>query len=108
LGHLVSIDCHFEHTIKILVYSAYAIINTTLKALQCTKNKKIMQGFTIIEVLIVLAIAGLILLLVFFSRTFAQENSRNFARQHDTASIAAATSNLMSNNPGLLPEQVTE
>jgi len=60
------------------------------------KNKKIMQGFTIIEVLIVLAIAGLILLLVFFSRTFGSgEIPRNFLpRQHDTASIAAASPNL--------------
>lgn len=67
------------------------------------KNQK---GFTIIEVLIVLAIAGLILLIVFLAVPALQRNSRNTQRRSDIAGIQAATANFASNNNGSLPTQI--
>jgi len=49
-----------------------------------TKQQK---GFTIIEVLIVLAIAGLIILIVFLAVPSLQRNSRNTRRKNDAARI---------------------
>ena len=45
--------------------------------------KKRNQGFTIIEVMIVLAIAGLIMLIVFLAVPALQRNQRNTARKQD-------------------------
>src|SRR4030095_14053868 len=57
-------------------------------------------GFTIIEVLIVLAIAGLIMLIVFLAVPALQRNSRNNARNNDAAKIAAAITECLSNRNG--------
>ncbi len=62
------------------------------------KNKT--EGFTIIEVLIVLAIAGLILLVVFLAVPALQRNSRNTQRNSDASRVAAAVNNWVSNNNG--------
>jgi prepilin-type N-terminal cleavage/methylation domain-containing protein len=64
------------------------------------KNEK---GFTIIEVLIVLAIAGMIMLVVFLAVPALQRNSRNTQRKADVAGILAAYNDYMSNNAGQLP-----
>jgi prepilin-type N-terminal cleavage/methylation domain-containing protein len=45
--------------------------------------KKRNEGFTIIEVMIVLAIAGLIMLVVFLAVPALQRNSRNTQRNND-------------------------
>ncbi len=65
--------------------------------------KKRTEGFTIIEVLIVLAIAGLILLIVFLAVPALQRNTRNTGRKEDASRIATAVSNFVSNNGGNLP-----
>jgi len=65
--------------------------------------KKDNKGFTIIEVMIVLAIAGLILLIVFLAVPALQRNSRNTSRKSDAAAILAAISEYESNNNGALP-----
>lgn len=65
--------------------------------------KKNQKGFTIIEVLIVLAIAGLIMLIVFLAVPGLQRSSRNNGRKNDASHIAAAISNYMSNNNGVAP-----
>jgi prepilin-type N-terminal cleavage/methylation domain-containing protein len=65
------------------------------------------KGFTIIEVLIVLAIAGLILLIVFLAVPALQRNSRNTQRKNDVASILGAVTEFMNNNNGTLPTAVT-
>src|SRR6266567_4574959 len=67
------------------------------------KLKERNQGFTIIEVLIVLAIAGLIMLIVFLAVPALQRNSRNTSRKNDTARIATAIGNFVSNNNGTAP-----
>ena len=66
------------------------------------KSKK-GQGFTIIEVLIVLAIAGLILLVVFLAVPALQRNSRNTQRKDDVARVGSAIQEFTNNNNGTLP-----
>lgn len=69
------------------------------------RNRK-EQGFTIIEVLIVLAIAGLILLVVFLAVPALQRNARNTSRKEDVASIMGGISEFVNNNNGNLPGQL--
>ena len=61
------------------------------------------EGFTIIEVMIVLAIAGLILLIVFLAVPALQRNTRNTQRKNDASRLGAAASNYVSNQNGSLP-----
>ncbi len=63
------------------------------------KNRK-QEGFTIIEVLIVLAIAGLIMLIVFLAVPALQRNSRNSQRTNDASRISAAVTECLNNNNG--------
>ncbi len=58
------------------------------------------KGFTIIEVLIVLAIVGLIMLIVFLAVPALQRNSRNTQYKNDSASLLAATTEFSNNNNG--------
>jgi prepilin-type N-terminal cleavage/methylation domain-containing protein len=60
-------------------------------------------GFTIIEVLIVLAIAGLIMLVVFLAVPALQRNSRNTQRKNDVSGLLGAVSEYVNNNGGALP-----
>jgi prepilin-type N-terminal cleavage/methylation domain-containing protein len=66
-------------------------------------KQKRQEGFTIIEVLIVLAIAALILLIVFLAVPSLQRNARNTQRKSDIANLASAMSNFEGNNSGALP-----
>ncbi|MDZ7786540.1 MAG: type II secretion system protein [Candidatus Saccharibacteria bacterium] len=61
------------------------------------------DGFTIIEVLIVLAIAGLIMLIVFLAVPALQRNSRNTQRRNDVSAVLGAFSEYTNNNRGELP-----
>ena len=61
------------------------------------------KGFTIIEVLIVLAIAGLIMLVVFLAVPALQRNQRNTARKNDVGRLGGAAAEFVSNNNGTLP-----
>lgn len=58
------------------------------------------EGFTIIEVLIVLAIAGLIMLIVFLAVPALQRNQRNNARNSDASRITAAITECLANRNG--------
>ncbi len=66
------------------------------------KIKKRNEGFTIIEVLIVLAIAGLIMLIVFLAVPALQRNSRNTQRRNDAGRITTALNEWVTNNNGVL------
>lgn len=57
-------------------------------------------GFTIIEVMIVLAIAGTILGIVFLAVPTLQRNSRNTQRNGDAYKILTAVNECMTNNNG--------
>lgn len=62
------------------------------------------EGFTIIEVLIVLAIAGLIMLIVFLAVPALQRNARNTQRSNDVSRMAAAVNECLNNNNGLVAQ----
>lgn len=64
------------------------------------KNRN--EGFTIIEVLIVLAIAGLILLVVFLAVPALQRNSRNTQRRSDVSRVLGSAQEVLNNNNGAL------
>jgi prepilin-type N-terminal cleavage/methylation domain-containing protein len=79
-----------------------------LNQLQKTKQQKSDKGFTIIEVMIVLAIAGLILLIVFLAVPALQRNSRNTQRKNDVSALIGAVNEYTSNNSGTLPTTATQ
>ena len=66
-------------------------------------QKKHPKGFTIIEVLIVLAVAGLVMLIVFLAVPALQRNSRNTQMRSDAASVLAGGNEFITNNNGSLP-----
>ena len=72
-----------------------------LKKLQAAKQSE--KGFTIIEVMIVLAIAGLIILIVFLAVPALQRNSRNTQRKNDVQVTLGAISTYTTNNNGAAP-----
>ena len=65
-----------------------------------TKNKK---GFTIIEVVLVLAIAGLIFLMVFIALPALQRSQRNTRRRQDMSRILSSFTDYAANNGGKVP-----
>jgi len=66
----------------------------------CGRGKK---GFTIIEVVLVLAIAGLIFLMVFIALPALQQAQRNTQRENDLSRFLTAVTDFQSNNNGQLP-----
>lgn len=67
------------------------------------ENIKSKKGFTIIEVVLVLAIAGLIFLMVFIALPALQRGQRNTQREDDLARFLTAVTDFQSNNSGRLP-----
>jgi prepilin-type N-terminal cleavage/methylation domain-containing protein len=65
------------------------------------------RGFTIIEVLIVLAIAGLILLIVFLAVPALQRNGRDATRKKDISRILGAAQEVVTNNGGQVSSLTT-
>ncbi len=65
-----------------------------------TQNKR---GFTIIEVVLVLAIAALIFLMVFIALPALQRGQRDAARKNDASAVASAINTFKSNNNGKIP-----
>jgi prepilin-type N-terminal cleavage/methylation domain-containing protein len=63
------------------------------------------KGFTIIEVVLVLAIAGLIFLMVFVALPALQRSQRDQARKTDVSAVASAVTSFTSNNRGKFPEE---
>lgn len=61
------------------------------------------KGFSIIEVVLVLAIAGLIFLMVFIALPALQKSQRDQARRSDVGIVGSAVSSYASNNRGKLP-----
>ncbi|MCL2085715.1 type II secretion system GspH family protein [Candidatus Saccharibacteria bacterium] len=61
------------------------------------------KGFTIIEVVLVLAIAGLIFMMVFIALPALQRSQRDTQRRNDIARMQTAINNFQTNNRGRLP-----
>lgn len=76
-----------------------------LKVMKNVYKQKRQEGFTIIEVLIVLAIAALILLIVFLAVPALQRSSRNNGRSADAARISATVNSYVANHNGTPPAQ---
>lgn len=70
------------------------------------KNKE--QGFTIIEVVLVLAIAALIFLMVFIALPALQRSQRDTGRKSDVGTVAAAVTSFAANNKGKMPTTPAE
>jgi prepilin-type N-terminal cleavage/methylation domain-containing protein len=66
-------------------------------------NLKKEKGFTIIEVVLVLAIAGLIFLMVFIALPALQRNQRDTQRKNDMGRLQTAIVSYTSSNRGALP-----
>ncbi len=71
-------------------------------------QKRNTQGFTIIEVMIVLAIAALILLIVLLAVPALQRNSRNTTIKNDASTLVAAVGEFASNNDGAIPTTINK
>jgi prepilin-type N-terminal cleavage/methylation domain-containing protein len=70
------------------------------------KNSKSNGGFTIIEVLIVLAIAGLIMLIVFLAVPALQRNSRNTSIKNDVQNVLGGVAEYQGANNGKIPATI--
>ena len=70
---------------------------------QLIKNLKAKQGFTLIEVVIVLAIAALIITVVLQAVTSAQRSSRDNNRKQEAGRVVAMLEQYASNNNGVYP-----
>ena len=68
-----------------------------------SKLQKTKTGFTIIEVVLVLAIAGLIFLMVFLALPALQRSQRDTQRRDDMARFASQVTQYQTNNRGKVP-----
>ena len=66
-------------------------------------KQKRAQGFTIIEVMIVLAIAAVILLIVLLAVPALQRSSRNTQRKNDVSKLLASVNTYQANHNSTLP-----
>jgi prepilin-type N-terminal cleavage/methylation domain-containing protein len=71
--------------------------------LQKAQKETQQKGFTIIEVVLVLAIAGLIFLMVFIALPALQASQRDTARKNDVSTVAAGVTEYTTNNRGSFP-----
>lgn len=62
------------------------------------------EGFTIIEVVLVLAIAALIMLMVFLALPALQRGQRDTQRKNDVSRLQSAINNYKSSNRGAIPQ----
>ena len=67
------------------------------------KRTENIKGFTIIEVVLVLAIAGLIFLMVFIALPALQAGQRDTARKSDVSNVASAMTSYVGTNRGNFP-----
>ncbi|MBQ9180575.1 type II secretion system protein [Candidatus Saccharibacteria bacterium] len=72
-----------------------------------SNNIKVKKGFTIIEVVLVLAVAGLIFMMVFIAFPALQRSQRDTQRRNDYSMLSAAVTSYMGNNAGKLSNLVT-
>lgn len=69
--------------------------------------KRKSEGFTIVETLIVLAIVGVMMVVVFLAVPALNRNSRNNAAATNANNILAAVGSYLSNNGGVMPGYVS-
>jgi prepilin-type N-terminal cleavage/methylation domain-containing protein len=69
-------------------------------------RKQSQKGFTIIEVVLVLAIAALIFLIVFLAVPALQRSQRDTQRRSDVGRLVTSVTNYVGNHQGSLPTTV--
>ena len=67
-------------------------------------QQKANKGFTIIEVVLVLAIAGLIFLMVFLAWPALQRSQRDTQRRSDVTRFVSQVNSYATNNKGSIPK----
>src|SRR5687767_15012820 len=67
-------------------------------------KKRGSRGFSLIEVVLVLAIAGLLLIVVFLAVSGAQMSRRDFQRKQDLAQLLADVQKYSANNAARIPQ----
>jgi len=65
------------------------------------------KGFTLIEIVLVLAIAGLLMVIVFLAVSGAQKSRRDTQRKNDLSRLSAAIESYASNSNGSYPASLT-
>ena len=70
-------------------------------------QQKANRGFTIIEVVLVLAIAGLIFLMVFLAWPALQRSQRDTQRRSDVTRFVSQVNSYATNNKGSIPKTDT-
>lgn len=66
------------------------------------------KGFTLIEIVLVLAIAGLLLVIVFLAVSGAQKSRRDSQRKNDNARLMAQIEAFAGNNNGNYPQTTND
>lgn len=69
---------------------------------------KVKKGFTLIEVILVLAIAAMIFLMVLLTLPAVQRAQRDMARKEDVGKMVAAFTEFVGNNRGTQPKNAVE
>ena len=97
-----------QPTPELKIHSSLSARSRTLAQALPTKNKRWNSSsqkpaFTIIEVVLVLAIAGLIFLMVFIALPALQRNQRDTQRKNDIGRVLTALQSYQSNNRGSIP-----
>jgi prepilin-type N-terminal cleavage/methylation domain-containing protein len=82
-------------------------MNKLQQLTQVTGRKERSAGFTIIEVVLVLAIAGLIFLMVFIALPSLQRSQRDTQRKDDLSRIQTQITSYSNNNRGAVPTDLT-
>lgn len=75
---------------------------------QYQKTKRPEKGFTIIEVVLVLAIAGLIFLMVFVALPALQRGQRDAQRKSDLTRISVQMTNYLNSTRGAIPNSAEQ
>ncbi len=71
-------------------------------------DKKMKKGFTLIEIVIVLAIAALIMVVVFLAVQGAQRSQRDNTRKDVAARVLASATAFQGNNNGIAPTNAAQ
>ena len=98
-----------QPTPELKLHSSLSARSRTLAQALPTKNKRWNSSsqkpaFTIIEVVLVLAIAGLIFLMVFIALPALQRNQRDTQRKNDMSRLKTAIDSYKANNRGKVPK----
>ncbi len=94
------------HCLKLTLIFAKSQVDATIKVVR--KDRQTKSGFTIIEIVLVLAIAGLIFLMVFIALPALQRTQRNTDRRRDLSLIVTAMNTWHTHNSVSVTDNFTK